>query len=423
MNTRRHFLKLCGLAGLGVSVPVRLRAQTDKSEPYLGPFYMVFNAAGGWDTTYLMDPKGTDGINRLYGEGDILTEGNIRFAPTAKHIQDGMSNEEFFAKYASELLVFNGLDYSVNNHAPCSRYVATGKLDSSAYPTFAALVAACRGPSCPLAFLTFGNYSATGNLVPMARIPYLPTLKKVAQADSPGGNHLYHDPFVLERIERTLKDQLDSRLARNQLPRHRRAQRMLYAAQTNSKALKRAVPHISDTAPQGRLPQQAEIALASFKAGICVSANLSIGQFDSHANNDRDQMKLIPELLAGIHFAVQRAEDLGIREQLVVVIQSEMGRTPHYNQGDGKDHWSIGSMMFLGRGIRGNRVLGKTDDGQFALPFNPKTLTAGQKPGIRVRPEHIHTALRQHAGILNHEFSRQFPLKVAPDEQLTGFWG
>ena len=31
-----------------------------------GPYYVVFNASGGWDTTYLMDPKGVDGINRLY---------------------------------------------------------------------------------------------------------------------------------------------------------------------------------------------------------------------------------------------------------------------------------------------------------------------------------------------------------------------
>ena len=73
--------------------------------------------------------------------------------------------------------MLNGLDYSVNNHSPGARYMATGKLDSLAYPTFAALVAACQGPSCPLAFLTFGNYSATGNLVAMSRIPYLPSLK------------------------------------------------------------------------------------------------------------------------------------------------------------------------------------------------------------------------------------------------------
>ena len=50
--------------------------------------------------------------------------------------KQGMSNEDFFQKYADELLVLNGLDYSVNNHSPCSRYMATGKLDSLAYPTF-----------------------------------------------------------------------------------------------------------------------------------------------------------------------------------------------------------------------------------------------------------------------------------------------
>ena len=63
-----------------------------------GPYYVVFNASGGWDTTYLMDPKGIDGINRLYKEGDILTHGAHKFAPTAKHIKGGMSNEDFYAR-------------------------------------------------------------------------------------------------------------------------------------------------------------------------------------------------------------------------------------------------------------------------------------------------------------------------------------
>lgn len=420
---RRDFLQLCGLAGLGLATSVDLHAATREPDPYEGPFYLVFNASGGWDTTYLMDPKGTDGINRLYQEGDIETRGAFHHAPNRKFIEVGMSNEDFFREYASELLVFNGLDYSVNNHSPCSRYTATGKLDSNLYPTFAALVAACQGPDCPLAFLTFGNYSATGNLVPMARVPYQPVLKKIATPDSPGGRHRYHDDFVLDRIERTLKDQLDSRLAGGQLPRVARSQSMLYAAQLSSRALKRALPHISDELPKGRLPQQAEIALSSFKAGICVSANLTIGQFDSHANNDRDQMKLIPEFLAGIDHAVKRAEQLGIRDRLVVVIQSEMGRTPHYNKGNGKDHWSIGSIMFMGHGIKGGRLLGRTDGGQFAIPFNPGSLEPDADNGIRIRPEHIHLALRQLAGIDRHDFSRRFPLGVQADERLKDFWG
>ena len=188
---RRDFLKLCGLAGLGLTLPIvrdAARADEKAAEPYPGPYYVVFNASGGWDTTYLMDPKGTNGINRLYKEGDILTQGAHKYAPLKKHAAGGICTEDFFAEFGEELLVVNGLDYSVNNHSPCARYMATGKLDSLAYPTFAALVAACRGSVCPLAYLTFGNYSATANLVAMSRVPYLPSLTRIALADAVEGN-------------------------------------------------------------------------------------------------------------------------------------------------------------------------------------------------------------------------------------------
>ncbi len=427
-RNRRDFLKLCGLAGLGVAVPLRNPGPTlaqERNNAYEGPYYIVFNASGGWDTTCLMDPKGVNNINRLYREGDILTRGNHRYAPTARHIQAGLSNEDFYQQFGNDLLVLNGLDYSVNNHSPGARYMATGKLDSMAYPTFAALVAACQGPACPLAFLTFGNYSATGNLVAMSRVPYLPSLRTLANADAVGGNERspYHDRFALDRIERALEVQVESRAAEPRLPRAEHGENMLFAAQVNSRALQRVTPYIPRDIPRERLSQQADIALASFKAGVCVSANLSIGQFDSHANNDPDQMRLIPEFLAGIRYVMRRAEELQIRDKLVVIVQSEMGRTPNYNSGNGKDHWSIGSIMFLGRGIRGNRMLGATDERQFHVPLNPRTLTTDRQNGVRVRPEHIHQALRELAGIADHAFSRRFPLGVVDNERLRGLWG
>ena len=426
---RRDFLKLCGLAGIGIACPSGissgLHAAAKDDSPYEGPYYIVINASGGWDTTYLMDPKGIGGINRLYKEGDILTKGAHKFAPTEKHKNGGMGNEEFYAEFANELLVLNGLDYSVNNHSPGARYMATGKLDSMAYPTFAALVAACKGPTCPLSFLTFGNYSATGNIVAMSRVPYLPSLQRIANADAIEGNPRspYHEDFALARIEQALREQRESRTAMPLLPRQERAESMLYAAQVNAKSMQRITPHIPKNIPKERIAQQAEIALASFKAGVCVSANLSIGQFDSHANNDTDQMKLLPEFLAGIAYILRRAGELKIREKLVVVVQSEMGRTPDYNKGNGKDHWSIGSIMFIGPGIKGNRVLGATDEKQFAVPMNPKTLALDKEKGSRVRPEHIHEALRQFAGIANHPHAKKFPLGLTEKEQLQGLWG
>src|SRR2546430_13035846 len=110
---RRAFLKLCGVAGLALAVPFRLpesRAAEKSDEPYPGPYYVVFNASGGWDTTYLMDPKGIPGINRLYKEGDILTKGAHKYAPIQKHAGGGMCNGDVYAEVGHEFLNLNGLD-------------------------------------------------------------------------------------------------------------------------------------------------------------------------------------------------------------------------------------------------------------------------------------------------------------------------
>src|SRR5580658_7334975 len=101
---RRDFLKQCAMAGLGLAVPLRFprssRAEAN-DDGYPGPYYLVINASGGWDTTYLMDPKGINGINRLYKEGDILTQGAHKFAPNKKHAQGGMCNEDFYAAFGN----------------------------------------------------------------------------------------------------------------------------------------------------------------------------------------------------------------------------------------------------------------------------------------------------------------------------------
>ena len=50
---RRDFLKLCGFAGLGFAVPFvhpKLASAAPKDEPYAGPYYVVFNASGGFDS-------------------------------------------------------------------------------------------------------------------------------------------------------------------------------------------------------------------------------------------------------------------------------------------------------------------------------------------------------------------------------------
>ena len=69
-------------------------------------------------------------------------------------------------------------------------------------------------------------------------------------------------------------------------------------------------------------------------------------------------------------------------------------------------------------------MLGATDDKLFQVPINPQTLALDAEHGVRVRPEHIHHALREHAGIVEHPFSKKFPFEQLKEkDRLVGLWG
>lgn len=95
-----------------------------------------------------------------------------------------------------------------------------------------------------------------------------------------------------------------------------------------------------------------------------------------------------------------------LQDRVTVLVGSDFGRTPFYNDGNGKDHWNVTSMMAMGAGVRGNRVIGGTDDHVEALKINPVSLSLDAN-GITLTPEHIHVALRQLAGV-NSDLTGRF---------------
>ncbi len=280
-----------------------------------------------------------------------------------------MCNEDFYEEFGNELFTFNGLDYSVNNHSPGARYMATGKLDSLAYPTFAALVAACRGPDCPH---RRSSPSATIRQPAILwRCREFRTCNRSSGSPTPTRSTAtnatpYHDKFAADRIEEALREATHGgkrHHRRTSLPRAERGENMLYAAQVNSKAPRaRDAVHSGTESRRSGSRSKPEIALASFKAGVCVSANLTIGQFDSHANNDPDQMKLIPEFLAGIAYLMRRADELKDPRKARRDCAKRDG--PHADLQQRATAKTTGRLVrscSCGRGIKGNRVIGATD--------------------------------------------------------------
>jgi uncharacterized protein (DUF1501 family) len=87
---------------------------------------------------------------------------------------------------------------------------------------------------------------------------------------------------------------------------------------------------------------------------------------------------------------------------------SDFGRTPRYNDGQGKDHHPISSWMFWGAGIKGNRGFGASTHEHDALPVDPQTGKEKQG-GVIITPGLIHKELRKFFDVDDKEVSARFP--------------
>jgi uncharacterized protein (DUF1501 family) len=147
------------------------------------------------------------------------------------------------------------------------------------------------------------------------------------------------------------------------------------------------------------LKQQMQGALLIFKSGLGSAADLALGGFDSHDNHDPVSEALLSHFADAVGFFWDYAEELGLADRIVLVVGSDFSRTNFYNDGNGKDHWPIGSYMVMEQGAPwGDRVVGLTDELHFAKAINPKTLKEDSK-GILMTPSHVHKALQSYLGL------------------------
>lgn len=435
---RRDFLKIAAMSGLAVAAPRTARAALPA---YPGPFYVMISARGGWDPTYLCDPKPKGGpFNRLYDHDPILDSvgpfryANIPLAPSL--VTDPASlpylkkTGDFFAAHVNNLVVFNGVNMATNNHDRGVTTVWSGRGDGG-YPNFAALVAATRAPEHPLTFISSGGYDNTGSLVPVTRLNSVASFRKLAEPNrvnptDPMNVSTYVAPHTFDRVAQAQADRLLKYKDSQHLPRISESAGQLYVARASMDALASVVlPDVLVTLPNElsdlqRMMQQTQLAMAAFKAGLAVGVNLELGGFDTHANHDTAQVRQLAKLLYGVDYVIQEAIAGGLYGDMLIMVGSDFGRGKGYNgvnATDGKDHWPVSSAMFLSGDptmIDGGRLVGGTDDvDQLPLPVDPlslDTLAADDESGVVLTATHLHLALRELAGVADAAPAQKFPL-------------
>ena len=405
---RRSFIQILG-AGLILptaltGIPRLVRADTIEENRYSGKVWLTIHASGGWDPTLICDPKGYSSeadlapINNYHAD-EIEEIGNFLVPPV-----EGMN--EFFTEFQNDLLVINGIDVTTNGHEQGTAAIWSGEIDANR-PGFTALFAASREVTPSLAFVSNGGYDYTGGFIPVTRLPDTDTILEIAfpnRRDVLRDDTYYLHPNINQKIIEARTARV-SRIQENaHLPRTLNAMQVLESVRADDSELQSLVDVLPTEAREDDLQSQIQVALSCFSAGVSVAANVSLGGFDTHGNHDASHTPRLQQIVAAVAYAREEAERLGISERLNIIIGSDFARTPYYNDGNGKDHWSISSMMMIGADIPGGRVIGGTDSDQLPLAVDPETLEL-DADGVVITPTNIHAALRRLAGIEDHPYA------------------
>ncbi|WP_328330300.1 DUF1501 domain-containing protein [Kribbella sp. NBC_00382] len=103
-----------------------------------------------------------------------------------------------------------------------------------------------------------------------------------------------------------------------------------------------------------QLGAQLDLVAGLVEAGVPTRAySVSLGGFDTHADERGTQERLLGELDGALTPFVQRMRKTDRGKQVVVLVYSEFGRRVHANGSDGTDHGTAGPLFMLGDKIRG----------------------------------------------------------------------
>lgn len=336
-------------------------------------------AYGGWDTSYVFDPKpGEAGIDAPTGE--IALAGGLPFfdAPTRPAVRT------FFEAWGERCTIVNGLQVQSLVHADCSKRLLTGT-QSDANPDVGAIAAFVHGADRAVPYFVLGQTSYAG--------PYGALSARAGTANQLGtlvdlrfGYPVdgVLDPLQPDDAEAALvRAHIEGRAARIREARgalgDNRNKIDAFVASLGRGDVLRNIGPVGELDYTRDLGVQATLAVDALERELSWAVQIELGSFDTHDDNSL-QDPMHEQLFGGLDRLVRALADRPGRngggtllDETVVAVVSEMGRTPLLNGNGGKDHWPVTSAMVLGADLPGGRVLGSTTGSAAANSIDLRT--------------------------------------------------
>ena len=390
MTTRRAFLASAGALVAAMGIPVR-RALADAGAADNGKkFVFVFNP-GGWDPTRAFATE--------FGNANVDMEPDARpgLAGGITYVDHPArpAVHAFFENWHEQTAVLNGVLVPSIAHDVCTMITMTGD-STGASPDWPALLATEARDDYTLPCIVLDGPSFPGQFgVSVARTGTNGQLSALLS-----GRALEWSDTPVRAPSPPAEDLVDRYLSRRASARRDASQSLVettltadFATSLDRASSLKDLRYVMSFGGSGNtFADQSKIAVQALSIGVsrCVTIATPGGSafaWDSHTQNDATQSPLwdgmfsgLSELLALLQATPGSASGKTLADETIVVVLSEMGRTPLLNGFSGKDHWPYTSAMLIGSGLRGSRVVGGFDDHYQGVGIDPATAGAGTEP-------------------------------------------
>ena len=376
MHSRRSFVQQALALGAGSFLPVRwARAATSGKRP---PYLVVVVAAGGWDTTYCLDPKYSNDF--VHGPDADENGGDESIATYGYDLQVMVNDAKrpsvsrFFDKYGSTSTIVRGIQVGSIAHRSSMDRMLTGTRAGATAPDFAAIVGSTYGSDLPLGCVDMCGQSRSGPLAASvgrigASSQIVTLLDREDAFYAPAEMGVQYPQIVPTAAdEEALESYLEQRISALEATRAGGGKNATHVANFRESMVRKALlqgksEQFLDGLRLGRTVAHADLSglvTGLFTNGICRSVILDSSQgWDTHSTNtnQHDSYEGLFDTLGGMVDAIDAA---GILDDTVVVVLSELGRMPSLNEDLGKDHWPVTSALLVGPRVGTGRSLGGT---------------------------------------------------------------
>ena len=375
-TSRRSFLQIGALGGLGISLPMALAqkqavAQAGKSDSDIN--CILIWTQGGTAHQDTFDPK-PDASENIRGEfGDIATAiPGIRFTDKVPRM----------AKELKRFALLRGWAPRNSAHGIADQWVMSGrKFDQSlAYPCFGSVISQQKGAKTTMPpFAQLGgdvNRRYGGGTAGFLGLEYNP-LMLMGDPNSPEFTVRDISPpkgITSERIDRRTRMLATvEALQRNAdlqpdafsaLDKHYQTALTMITSPEAKKVfeIEKEDKNLRDAYGRTTFGQSCLLARRLVQAGVRFVTVTNNGGWDTHSGNFGRLRTLLPPVDQALPQLLIDLEQQGMLDTTLVLWLTDFGRTPTVNAAGGRDHWGgAGFAIMAGAGVPGGTVVGATD--------------------------------------------------------------